>query len=48
MVFNREELNIILGALNCYVRKDGLSDDLYEKANELRKNIKTIVKKTEK
>lgn len=29
--FNNDELNIILGALNCYIRKVDLPDDLYEK-----------------
>lgn len=48
MEFNREELNIILGSLNCYIKKDSLSDDLWDKANELRKQIKKVVKQVEK
>lgn len=44
MEFNKEELNIILGSLNCYTRKDDLPYEIQKLSNELREKIKRVIK----
>lgn len=44
MEFSKEQLNIILGALNCYVEIESLPIDLKNEAQKLHENIKKIVK----
>lgn len=45
MEFNNDQLNIILGALNCYMRIENLPNDIRNKAENIRENIKDNIKR---